>query len=364
MMNLGPYLKTEGIIAHSHHSIIWKGHRRCDETELYAIKQAISLSERSGIHAKRCLLEILLLQHFNHDNIIRLFDVCFEPFDMPDSFDSVYLLLPRMDCDLAYLNRIAKLPMDTVRIFTLQILKALKYIHSAKVIHRDLKPQNVLVKLNTLELVVCDFGTGRQEQALAMSRIKQVTTVNYRSPESMLFKNCYDSAIDLWSLGCILCELLLHCRDPFFPGEDNNSLMGSIISTIGTPCEILLASYRNQACSASLLQVLSSSKNNRPNLESQFPVDIPSDARSLVASLLKFDPKERITASTALAHPFLEEWHTEIESENVCEEEFVQPSFINSTVGELKKNLWQLGNSSKCAQSPDEKKRKRNVDIY
>ena len=66
-----------------------------------------------------------------------------------------YLILPRIDCDLHHLNQKTKIPMDTIIIFTLQILKALKYIHSAKVLHRDLKPQNILVTLSTLQIVVC-----------------------------------------------------------------------------------------------------------------------------------------------------------------------------------------------------------------
>lgn len=69
--------------------------------------------------------------------------------------------MPRIDCDLHHLNQKTKIPMDTIIIFTLQILKALKYIHSAKVLHRDLKPQNILVTLATLQIVVCVMNEGK-----------------------------------------------------------------------------------------------------------------------------------------------------------------------------------------------------------
>jgi len=314
-MTLGSFFKTDEIIANSTVSTVWKGYKLGCENELYAVKQSRALCPKNVLLVKRCLLEIELLRHLQHENIITLSDVFFEPGATVNNYDSVYLIFPRIDCDLHNLNQKTKIPMDTIIIFTLQILKALKYIHSAKVLHRDLKPQNILVTLSTLQIVVCDFGTGRAEANLGMTRLKDVTTFNYRSPEAMLLKNiynCYDSSVDLWSLGCILCELLLNCKQPFFPGETQMTLMRNIISVLGSPSDSLMAYYKGQEetnVSATLLNLLMTSSKTQSTLDQKLSTlyqggHKAAQAYSLVSDLLQFDPKARKTAAMALCHPF------------------------------------------------------------
>jgi len=249
-----------------------------------------------------------------------------------------------MDCNLHQAIKTKNMPVCAIKKFTIQILKALKYIHSAKVIHRDLKPQNILLKLDpSLHLAICDFGTGRQEQALGMSGIKEVTTCNYRSPEAMLLKDCYDSAIDIWSLGCILCELILGLRlngDPFFAGKNQHELMKNIVSIVGSPSSELLNHYKHLACSNSLLCMIT--ENIYPTLEQRLP-GIDTDALDLISNLLKFNPKERLTASAALSQKFLWTYHNEKTSinNNLCEIAFQQPSV--NVMESMRSKLWDLG---------------------
>jgi p38 MAP kinase len=310
----------------------------------------------------------MLLKHLKHENIITLADVFFEPTATLENFDSVYLIFPRIDCDLHYLNQTTTIPPTTIQVFTLQILKALKYIHSAKVLHRDLKPQNILVTLKTLQIVVCDFGTGRAETNLAMTRLKEVTTFNYRSPEAMLLKNiysCYDSSVDLWSLGCILCELLLNSKQPFFPGESQGSLLENIINTIGSPSNTLVDQYKNLGhnVSTSLLSVLTSVTNVNQTLDVKLR-SLPQDAFELVKDLLQFDPRSRKTASEALCHPYLSDYYDEGDRKvDFCLREFSQPFEATSTESELRAQLWDIGNNYAFAENAGSPTKRRNIMI-
>jgi serine/threonine protein kinase len=373
-ITLGSYFKTDEIIANSTVSTVWKGFKLGSETELYAVKQSRALCPKNILLVKRCLLEIELLRHLQHENIITLADVFFEPGATVKNYDSAYLIFPRLDCDLHNLNQKTKIPMDTIIIFTLQILKALKYIHSAKVLHRDLKPQNILVRMATLQIVVCDFGTGRAEANLGMTRLKDVTTFNYRSPEAMLLKNiynCYDSSVDLWSLGCILCELLLNCKQPFFPGETQMTLMRNIITVLGSPDDSLMAYYKGQEetnVSATLLNLLTTSSKTQSTLNQKLSSlyqggQKAAQAYSLVSDLLQFDPKARKSAALALGHPFLSDYYDEDEDKllDVCDREFVQPFGPSCLEQELRAQLWDTVHTYNSADSAESSDGKQNL---
>ena len=99
--------------------------------------------------------------------------------------------------------------------FLYQLLRGLKYLHSANVLHRDLKPGNLLLNANC-DLKICDFGLARTSETDFMT--EYVVTRWYRAPEPLLNTSEYTAAIDIWSVGCILMEILR--REPLFPGKD------------------------------------------------------------------------------------------------------------------------------------------------
>lgn len=180
------------------------------------------------IDAKRILREIKLLNHFRHENIVRLVDMMPPNVRYVEDFTDVYLVADLMETDL---HRIIyskqKLSIDHVQYFIYQVLRGLKYIHSCRVLHRDLKPSNLLVNSNC-DLKICDFGLARgipgDEQREAAGRngtlllTEYVVTRWYRAPEIMLACHEYSYPIDVWSVGCIFAELVL--RKPYFPGDD------------------------------------------------------------------------------------------------------------------------------------------------
>jgi len=210
----------------------------------YDSNVAIKLVPRAfhdEIDAKRILREIKLLQHFHHENIISILDM------MPpmvsqyvDDYNDVYIVTDLMETDLhKIIYSKQPLTIDHTQYFVYQILRALKYIHSANVLHRDLKPSNLLVNANC-DLKVCDFGLARgivptQEDLIELDSdgdtqmmglissspmllTEYVVTRWYRAPEIMLACHMYSKPIDVWSVGCIMAELL--GRKPYFPGND------------------------------------------------------------------------------------------------------------------------------------------------
>ena len=182
------------------------------------------------VDAKRILREIKLLQHLQHENVMGIIDIL-KPRSF-ESFEDVYIVSDLMETDL---HRIIysrqDLTDDHVQYFIYQVLRAVKYIHSAKVLHRDLKPSNLLLNSNC-DLKVCDFGLARGiDDRTSQDLTEYVVTRWYRAPEIMLSEDDYSMAVDLWSCGCILAELL--GRKPIFPGEDYIHQLQCIVEILG-----------------------------------------------------------------------------------------------------------------------------------
>ena len=122
-----------------------------------------------------------------------------------------------MDLDLGNIIKIQKLTDDQVKFIIYQIMRGLKYIHSAGIIHRDLKPSNLAVN-EDCDLKILDFGLARPTDA---EMTGYVATRWYRAPEIMLNWMHYSQTVDIWSVGCIMAELLT--GRPLFPGDDRKS---------------------------------------------------------------------------------------------------------------------------------------------
>lgn len=166
----------------------------------------------------RTLREMKLLRYFNHENIISILDIQ-KPRNY-ESFTEVYLIQELMETDMHRVIRTQDLSDDHCQYFIYQTLRALKAMHSANVLHRDLKPSNLLLNANC-DLKVCDFGLARSAASSEDNSgfmTEYVATRWYRAPEIMLTFKEYTKAIDVWSVGCILAEML--SGKPLFPGKD------------------------------------------------------------------------------------------------------------------------------------------------
>lgn len=273
-------------------------------SEGVAIKKITNIFSKK-ILAKRALREIKLLQHFRgHRNITCLYDM---DIPRPNSFNEAYLYEELMETDLAAIIRSGQPLTDAhFQSFIYQILCGLKYIHSANVLHRDLKPGNLLVNADC-ELKIADFGLARgfsidpEENAGYMT--EYVATRWYRAPEIMLSFQSYTKAIDVWSVGCILAELL--GGRPFFKGRDYVDQLNQILHILGTPNEETLCRIGSPRAQEYVRNLPFMPK--KP-FHSLFP-NANANANDLLDAMLAFDPSSRITVEAALQHPYLQIWH-------------------------------------------------------
>ncbi|XP_068162153.1 mitogen-activated protein kinase 7 [Antennarius striatus] len=279
--------------------------RRRDNGQQVAIKK-ISNAFEVVTNAKRTLRELKILKHFKHDNIIAIKDIL-QPNLPHSAFKSVYVVLDLMESDLHQIIHSAQtLTSEHTRYFLYQLLRGLKYVHSANVIHRDLKPSNLLVNENC-ELKIGDFGMARglsshpEESHSFMT--EYVATRWYRAPELLLSLNHYSLAIDLWSVGCIFAEML--GRKQLFPGKHYVHQLQLILSVLGTPPEMLIGAIRADRV-RSYVQSLPS--RSAVPLAKLYPQAEP-EALDLLAAMLRFDPRERISVTQALEHPYLTKYH-------------------------------------------------------
>jgi serine/threonine protein kinase len=265
------------------------------------------------IDAKRILREIKLLRHFKHENVVSLKDLL--PPPSLENFEDVYMILDLMETDLHRIiySRQA-LTDDHVQYFVYQILRSLKYLHSANVFHRDLKPSNLLLNGNC-DLKVCDFGLARGVEGNNMELTEYVVTRWYRAPEIMLSCQEYTKAIDIWSVGCIFAELL--GRKPLFPGDDYIHQLQIISDVIGTASDEDLKFVTSEKARRFM-----KSQEIKPKVpfSKLFP-EANEKALDLLDKMLEFNPAKRITVEDALKHPYMADLHNP-EDEPTCGEEF------------------------------------------
>lgn len=272
-----------------------------------AIKKITNIFSKK-ILCKRALREVKLLQFFRgHKNITCLYDLDIVIDPVTGAFNDIYLYEELMECDMHQIIRLGQPLTDLhYQLFIYQILCGLKYIHSADVLHRDLKPGNLLVNVEC-DLKICDFGLSRgfsedvEQNSGFMT--EYVATRWYRAPEIMLSFANYTKAIDIWSVGCILGELL--GGKPLFRGKDYVDQLNQILMILGTPKESALTKIGSPRAQNYVRSLPIMRKVHYSEL---LPNANPL-ALDLLEKMLAFDPHERITVEEALNHPYLAVWH-------------------------------------------------------
>lgn len=266
-------------------------------------------------YCQRTLREIKILTRFRHENIIDIRDILRVP--SIDQMKDVYIVQCLMETDLYKLLKTQRLSNDHICYFLYQILRGLKYIHSANVLHRDLKPSNLLLN-TTCDLKICDFGLARVADPDIDHNgflTEYVATRWYRAPEIMLNSKGYTKSIDIWSVGCILAEML--SNRPIFPGKHYLDQLSHILSVLGSPSQEDLDCIVNEKARSYLQSLPFKPKVPWNRL---FP-QADAKALDLLGKLLTFNPNKRVSVEEALAHPYLEQYYDPAD-EPVAEEPF------------------------------------------
>ncbi|KAL6864679.1 hypothetical protein ACP4OV_015830 [Aristida adscensionis] len=267
--------------------------------EKVAIKKINDIFEHVS-DATRILREIKLLRLLRHPDIVEIKHILLPPSRR--EFRDIYVVFELMESDLHQVIKANDdLTPEHYQFFLYQLLRGLKYIHTANVFHRDLKPKNILANADC-KLKICDFGLARvafSDTPTAIFWTDYVATRWYRAPELCgSFFSKYTPAIDIWSIGCIFAELLT--GKPLFPGKNVVHQLDIITDLLGTPSPEAISRIRNEKAR----RYLSSMRRKRPiPFTQKFPHADPQ-ALSLLERMLAFEPKDRPSAEEALADPY------------------------------------------------------------
>ncbi|XP_078036412.1 mitogen-activated protein kinase 15 isoform X1 [Augochlora pura] len=288
------------------YGIVWKAIDKKNK-ETVAVKKIFDAFQNQT-DAQRTFREIMFLLSFaNHENIIRLIGL-----HKANNDRDIYLVFEYMEIDLHNVIKKGNLLKDIHKVFIMyQLFKAIKYIHSGNVIHRDLKPSNVL--LNTqCQCKIADFGLARSvtqigegdgETGSDPTLTDYVATRWYRAPEILVASKRYTKGIDMWSLGCILGEMLL--GKPLFPGSSTINQVERIMATLAPPTKEDLLSV----CAGYGSNLLEKTPNGpRRSLRDLLP-DVSEKALHLISNLIVFNPNRRLTAVEALEHAYVANFH-------------------------------------------------------
>ncbi|CAN4104298.1 unnamed protein product [Withania somnifera] len=267
--------------------------------EKVAIKKITDIFEHIS-DAIRILREVKLLRLLRHPDIVEIKRIILPPSKR--EFRDIYVVFELMESDLHHVIKANDdLTCEHHRFFLYQMLRALKFMHTANVYHRDLKPKNILANANC-KLKICDFGLARvafSDTPTTIFWTDYVATRWYRAPELCgCFFSKYTPAIDIWSIGCIFAEVLT--GKPLFPGKSVVHQLDLMTDLLGTPSADIISGVRNEKARKYLTDMR---KKSPVPFTEKFPKADPLALR-LLQRLLAFDPKDRPTAEEALADPY------------------------------------------------------------
>ena len=249
--------------------------------------------------------ELSIMQELNHPNLVYLksFYYTESPSHNKDEYflNAVMEYVPKTLSNLISYNKNhdEKFPDILLKLYSYQMLKAIGYLQSLGICHRDIKPQNVLIDPEDQTLKICDFGCAKH-LVKGEPNIAYICSRFFRPPELVLGCTDYSTQVDVWSVGCVIAELCLN--RPIFPGKSAKEQMHEIIKILGTPTKEQLINMNGKY-----------KEINAPKIEARQWSSVFKNKNNdplyidLVSKLLVYEPERRLTPYKALCHPYFDD---------------------------------------------------------
>ena len=289
MSCLARYKKIEKPLGEGTYGVVYKA-KDIRTGDIVALKKIRLEVEDEGVPST-ALREISVLKTLDHPNVVKLKDV-------EHSENRLYLVFEYLDQDLKkYMDSCRRGPIDPllVKSYVYQMLLGIEFCHKRGVMHRDLKPQNLLIdKSGNLKLA--DFGLARAFCIPVRAYTHEVITLWYRAPEILLGGRHYSTGVDMWSIGCIFAELAN--KRPLWPGDSEIDMLFRIFRLLGTPNESMWPG----------VSALPDFKPTFPQWPSQKASkacpNLCAEGQDLFKKMMLYNPTKRISAKQALKHPY------------------------------------------------------------
>ena len=292
------------------YGIVWKANDK-RSSEKVALKKIFDAFQ-NATDAQRTFREVIFLQQMDeHENIVRLENVI-----KADNNRDLYLIFEYMETDLHAVIRANILEDVHKQYLMYQSFKALMYMHSAELVHRDMKPSNLLLNSECL-MKVADFGLARsllqgEVQGAGPSHpilTDYVATRWYRAPEILLGSTRYGKAVDMWSLGCIFGEML--GGKPVFQGSSTLNQLEKICEAVGRPSEDEVQAMKSPFAQTMLDNIHLKVKGGGSRAPTSWSAMYPKasdDAIDLLQKLMQWDPSKRLSAQEGMTHPYCKQF--------------------------------------------------------
>ncbi|KAL2330112.1 hypothetical protein Fmac_017693 [Flemingia macrophylla] len=269
--------------------------------KIVALKKTRLCEDEEGV-PPTTLREISILRMLSRDpHVVRLMDV--KQGLNKEAKTVLYLVFEYMDTDLkkyirSFRQTAQNIPPQTVKCLMYQLCKGVAFCHGHGILHRDLKPHNLLMDRNTMMLKIADLGLARAFTVPIKEYTHEILTLWYRAPEVLLGATHYSMAVDMWSVACIFAELVT--KQALFPGDSELQQLLHIFRLLGTPNEEMWPGV------SKLMNWHEYPQWNPQNLSTAVP-NLDQLGLDLLSQMLKYEPSKRISAKKAMEHPYFDD---------------------------------------------------------